>query len=121
MVVFDATVAAGAGLPGKEQEWANMAFNKKNAVPATVIECRDSSAGSPSRMRIRIAFVLHAMQVAGAEVLVAETIRRLLGGIAPVIFCLDAVGAIGERLQVEGVDVVCLGRRPCSCRWRCLP
>jgi L-malate glycosyltransferase len=52
------------------------------------------------------------MQVAGAEVLVAETIRRLGERIAPVIFCLDSIGALGEQLQKEGVEVVCLGRRP---------
>jgi glycosyltransferase involved in cell wall biosynthesis len=52
------------------------------------------------------------MQVAGAEVLVAETIRRLGPRIEPTVLCLDAVGALGERLLAEGVPVVCLGRRP---------
>jgi N-acetyl-alpha-D-glucosaminyl L-malate synthase BshA len=52
------------------------------------------------------------MQVAGAEVLVAETIRRLAGQIRPTIFCLDAVGTLGERLRAEGVEVVSFGRRP---------
>ena len=61
---------------------------------------------------IRVAFVLHVMQVAGAEVLVAETIRRLGGRITPVIFCLDAVGPLGEQLQATGVPVVSFGRRP---------
>ena len=60
---------------------------------------------------IRVAFVLHVMQVAGAEVLVAETIRRLGPRIEPVIFCLDAVGALGERMQREGVPVLTYGRR----------
>ena len=61
---------------------------------------------------IKVAFVVHVMQVAGAEVLVAETIRRLGRRIDPVIFCLDAVGMLGEQLQCDGVPVVCLGRRP---------
>jgi glycosyltransferase involved in cell wall biosynthesis len=61
---------------------------------------------------IRVGFVLHIMQVAGAEVLVAETIRRLAGRIEPTVFCLDGVGPLGERLQSEGVPVVSLGRRP---------
>jgi glycosyltransferase involved in cell wall biosynthesis len=52
------------------------------------------------------------MQVAGAEVLTRETIRRLKGRIAPTVFCLDAVGSIGEELVAEGVDLVCLGRKP---------
>src|SRR5262249_21457441 len=61
---------------------------------------------------IRVAFVLHVMQVAGAEVLVAETIRRLTGRIEPTVLCLDAVGPLGERLRSEGVPVVALERRP---------
>jgi glycosyltransferase involved in cell wall biosynthesis len=67
---------------------------------------------SSFRQPIRIGFVLHVMQVAGAEVLVTETIRRLGGRIRPTVFCLDAVGALGEQLLREGVEVVCLGRRP---------
>jgi glycosyltransferase involved in cell wall biosynthesis len=61
---------------------------------------------------VRVAFVMHVMQVAGAEMLVTETIRRLGGRIAPSIFCLDAVGPLGERLRAEGVDVACFDRRP---------
>jgi glycosyltransferase involved in cell wall biosynthesis len=61
---------------------------------------------------VRVAFVVHLMQVAGAEVLVRETIRRLHGRIAPAIFCLDAVGRIGEELVAEGVDLVCFNRKP---------
>jgi L-malate glycosyltransferase len=62
--------------------------------------------------RIRVGFVLHSMPVAGAEVLVAETIRGLAAHVHPTVFCLDAVGPLGERLRAEGVAVVCLGRRP---------
>jgi glycosyltransferase involved in cell wall biosynthesis len=61
---------------------------------------------------IRVGFVLHVMQVAGAEMLVAEIIRRLGPVISPVVFCLDGVGALGEIMQAEGVEVVALGRRP---------
>jgi glycosyltransferase involved in cell wall biosynthesis len=61
---------------------------------------------------VRVAFVVHVMQVAGAEVLVRETIRRLRGRVAPSVFCLDAVGRIGEELLAEGVDLVCFGRKP---------
>jgi glycosyltransferase involved in cell wall biosynthesis len=52
------------------------------------------------------------MQVAGAEVLVAETIRRLGNRIDPVVLCLDGVGQLGQVLQGEGIPVVALGRRP---------
>jgi L-malate glycosyltransferase len=62
--------------------------------------------------RIRVGFVLHVMNVAGAEVLVAETIRRLGTRIEPVIFCLDEVGELGHRMRDEGVDVVAFNRRP---------
>lgn len=65
----------------------------------------------PDRRPIRVGFVVHRMDVAGAEVLVAESIRRLANRIAPVICCLDAVGTLGERLRHEGTEVVCLDRR----------
>jgi L-malate glycosyltransferase len=52
------------------------------------------------------------MQVAGAEVLVNETIRRLGPRIDPVVFCLDAIGVLGERLLADGVSVIAYGRRP---------
>jgi N-acetyl-alpha-D-glucosaminyl L-malate synthase BshA len=52
------------------------------------------------------------MQVAGAEVLVTETVHRLGPLIEPVVLCLDKVGALGDRLQSEGVPVVAFGRRP---------
>src|SRR5262245_24533390 len=52
------------------------------------------------------------MQVAGAEVLVVETIRRLKGRIDPVVFCLDAVGPLGEQLRSEGVPVISFDRKP---------
>ncbi len=68
--------------------------------------------GAATPAPLRLGFIMHVMQVAGAEMLVAETIRRLAGRIDPVIFCLDAVGALGEQLQAEGVEVVYLGRRP---------
>jgi glycosyltransferase involved in cell wall biosynthesis len=69
------------------------------------------AAAAPGRP-IRVAFVVHVMQVAGAEVLVAETVRRLDGRIEPTVLCLDAIGALGERLLAQGVPVVCLGRKP---------
>jgi glycosyltransferase involved in cell wall biosynthesis len=61
---------------------------------------------------VRVGFVVHVMQVAGAEVLVRETIARLGPVIVPTVFCLDRVGAIGEQLQRAGVPVVCFDRRP---------
>ena len=61
---------------------------------------------------IRVGFVLHLMQVAGAEVLVAETIKRLGRRIDPVVLCLDGVGQLGQVLQSEGIPVITFGRRP---------
>src|SRR6188508_3362079 len=52
------------------------------------------------------------MQVAGAEVLVAETIRRLGTQIVPVVICLDGVGQLGEIMRGEGVEVLTLDRQP---------
>ena len=61
---------------------------------------------------LRVGFVLHVMQVAGAEVLTRELCRRLAGRVTPTILCLDAVGRIGEEMLREGTDLVCLNRRP---------
>jgi glycosyltransferase involved in cell wall biosynthesis len=59
-----------------------------------------------------VGFVVHVMQMAGAERLVVETIRRLGNRIRPTVFCLDAIGLLGADLQRENVDVAVLGRRP---------
>lgn len=64
------------------------------------------------RPPIRVGFVLHSMGVAGAEVLVAELLDRAEADLEPTIFCLDEVGALGEQLQAQGVEVIALGRRP---------
>lgn len=66
----------------------------------------------PLRRPIRVGFVLHVMQVAGAEVLVKETIRQLGPRIVPTIFCLDRVGTLGEEFVQAGGDLVCLNRKP---------
>ena len=61
---------------------------------------------------IRVGFVLHVMQVAGAEVLVRELVHRLAGRVTSTVFCLDAVGQIGEEMIREGTEVVCFCRKP---------
>jgi N-acetyl-alpha-D-glucosaminyl L-malate synthase BshA len=43
---------------------------------------------------------------------VAETIRRLRRAINPIVICLDGVGALGEVMRTEGVDVISMDRRP---------
>jgi glycosyltransferase involved in cell wall biosynthesis len=61
---------------------------------------------------LRVGFVLHVMQVAGAEVLTRELIRRAGPRIVPSVVCLDEVGAMGEEMKREGIDLVCFHRRP---------
>jgi len=61
---------------------------------------------------LRVGFVVHVMQVAGAEVLVRETVRRLAGRVRATVFCLDSIGRIGEEMRAEGADVIAFGRRP---------
>lgn len=61
---------------------------------------------------VRVGFVLHSMNVAGAEVLVAETIDRLRQRIDPVVFCLDQPGVLAARMERDAVPVVAFGRRP---------
>lgn len=63
-------------------------------------------------LSLNVGFILHVMQVAGAEVLVAQTIRLLSAKIKSTVFCLDSIGPIGEQLQSEGVKVICLQRKP---------
>jgi L-malate glycosyltransferase len=67
---------------------------------------------APQSRPIRVGFVLHVMQVAGAEVLVKETIRRLGPQIEPTIFCLDRVGQLGEEHVANGGELVCFNRPP---------
>jgi glycosyltransferase involved in cell wall biosynthesis len=62
--------------------------------------------------KIRVGFCLHAMQVAGAEVLVSQIIRSLSERIEPHIFCLDSIGQLGQELQSQGIPVVVLHRTP---------
>jgi N-acetyl-alpha-D-glucosaminyl L-malate synthase BshA len=72
----------------------------------SILSLRDSN--NP----VRIAFVLHVMQIAGAEVLVSEIIQRLRSQIAPVVFCLDTIGQLGEHMKSKGVSVISFDRRP---------
>ena len=67
---------------------------------------------SDQRSRINVGFVMHTMQVAGAEVLVTQMIQQLAEQINPTIFCLDAIGKLGEQMQDKGVPVVILDRKP---------
>jgi L-malate glycosyltransferase len=61
---------------------------------------------------IPVGLVVHVMQMAGAERLVVETIKRLGSRIRPTVFCLDAQGSLGAELERDGVPVVVFGRRP---------
>lgn len=78
---------------------------------AEPIRSRPAREANAQPKPLRVGFVMHAMQVAGAEMLVAEIIEQLAERIQPTIFCLDKVGALGEQLLDRGVDVVCLQRR----------
>src|SRR6476619_3386127 len=78
----------------------------------TNVLARQPQSETTANGPIRVGFVLHVLQVAGAEVLVAEIIRRLRTRIDPVVLCLDGVGQLGEEMTKEGVPVVALGRRP---------
>ena len=62
--------------------------------------------------KIRVGFVMHVMQVAGAEVLVTQIIEQLSAQIEATVFCLDSLGELGEKLVKKGIPVVVLGRRP---------
>lgn len=67
---------------------------------------------SSELVRPRVGFVVHVMQVAGAEMLVTRLIERLQDKIVPTIFCLDSLGILGQKMLDAGVPVVVLGRAP---------
>jgi len=67
---------------------------------------------SSTRDKPRVGFVVHVMQVAGAEILITKIIERLKDKIDPTVFCLDSLGLLGQRLSDDGVPVVVLNRSP---------
>jgi glycosyltransferase involved in cell wall biosynthesis len=82
------------------------------AQPASCVDDFNNSRSStltPSPP-IRVGFVLHGLQVAGAEVLVTQIIQRLRKRIQPTIFCLDSAGALSD--QLTDVEIISLERRP---------
>lgn len=61
---------------------------------------------------VHVGFVMHKMEVAGAEVLVKQIIERLKGRIRSTVLCLDGIGELGHQLTESGVPVVSLERKP---------
>ncbi|MFP4144716.1 MAG: glycosyltransferase [Phycisphaeraceae bacterium] len=62
--------------------------------------------------RPTIAHVLHRLDRAGAEVLVAELARKLGDQYRFVFLCLDGLGPLAEELADEGFTTIDLRRRP---------
>lgn len=83
-------------------------------MPQTLLEIdqRPISRQPATTCRVNVGFVLHVMQVAGAEVLVSRMIDDLADDIEPTIFCLDRLGTLGEELRERGVPVVTMNRQP---------
>ncbi len=73
---------------------------------------KENPGGGNLERKLCVGFVLHTMEVAGAEMLVTEIVRRTRGTLEPTIFCLDGIGLLGEQLRDEGVEVIDLERRP---------
>ena len=72
----------------------------------------ETTAKLGKQNRIKVGYVMHVMQVAGAEVLVKQIIERLSDSIEATVFCLDSLGKLGEELVDKGVSVVVLNRQP---------
>jgi len=99
--------------PNRETETAAKARCHHSHLAATLkMKPSPSPFVARSASPIRVGFVMHKMQVAGAEVLVEQIIDRLTGQIEPTVFCLDDVGEIGYRLRDRGIPVIVLGRKP---------
>ena len=73
---------------------------------------RHTGAARAGTQALRVGFVVHVLGVAGAEALVAATIRGLGPRIEPTVLCLDGIGQIGEELLAEGIVVEALDRKP---------
>ena len=71
-----------------------------------------TGASDATAQKIRVGFVMHVMQVAGAEVLVTQIIEQLSDRIEATVFCLDALGELGQKLLDAGTPVVVLNRKP---------
>jgi len=67
---------------------------------------------APQATRPKVAFLMHLMQVAGAEVLVTQIIDRLKERFDFQVICLDGLGQLGQQLLDRGTSVVVLGRKP---------
>jgi glycosyltransferase involved in cell wall biosynthesis len=103
-------VAATLGMDWRE---ASLQTDKKRSVMRVPDPSNESARDPPTAAgTIRIGYVVHVMQVAGAEMLVRDTILSLRQLLTPTIFCLDAIGRLGEELKAGGVEVISLGRRP---------
>jgi glycosyltransferase involved in cell wall biosynthesis len=102
----------GITFPDREIGVSHLPSDSQNRAADSSSERQERENGDDLTRPIRIGFVLHLMQVAGAEILVAEIVRRMSGAFEPTIICLDAIGPLGEQLREEGVDVINLNRRP---------
>jgi L-malate glycosyltransferase len=103
----------GIAFPDRDMDLSlsHLSVPRDRAADPSSERLESDTAGGIVR-RVRIGFVLHVMQVAGAEVLVTEIVRRMVGLFEPSIFCLDGIGPLGEQLCKEGVEVLNLERRP---------
>jgi glycosyltransferase involved in cell wall biosynthesis len=64
-----------------------------------------------SSQPIRVLYVVHDMQLAGTECVVADLARRNRESLISEVVCLDHEGPLAECLQREGVNVSCTHRR----------
>ncbi len=103
----------GTSSPGRDIELGDFrpSVAQDRAVDESSVRQKLENEGGVKR-GIRIGFVMHVMQVAGAEMLVAEIVRRMGKTFEPTILCLDGVGPLGEQLRNDGVEVINLERRP---------
>jgi glycosyltransferase involved in cell wall biosynthesis len=61
---------------------------------------------------VKILVLAHGLSIGGTEVVVTNLTRWLRGhGVDVEVGCLDEVGELGEKLRLEGVPVVCYGRK----------
>lgn len=65
-----------------------------------------------SQPRIRVVYLVHTLAVGGAEEMVLNLVRHLLGRFEPVVVCIDHAGPIGAEVEKTGVAFHALGLQP---------
>jgi len=60
----------------------------------------------------RVVYLVHALQVGGAEEMVLNLVRHLPERFEPMVCCIHELGPIGEEIRAQGAPITVLGLNP---------